>query len=101
MLVKSTEPLFNVYLKEGRELGVRELSKRYPSELRSAGRALRTRDVRLICRKVKKLYRDRWNEIYGYSLGIVTEPAEQMDEETAASLTILEKMRMARGIKCE
>lgn len=65
--------VFNWYLQAQRELTINEIVLR--SKTSREIRKLTRESARLVAKKVKRIYRNRWNEIYDTKLGIVHEPA--------------------------
>jgi hypothetical protein len=80
------EPIFNIYVAEGRELGVHETLRRCPNEMKALKKRYPLLTVRRLLRILKKQYADRWHEIY-------------QPKPPIASASILEKMRIASSRK--
>lgn len=82
-MTRSLDLVFEAYIIEGRELGVRELRGKYPRAVKAAQNACPGLTIQQIMLKVRKVYSRRWHEI------------NQKPTESVASLSILDKMRMA------
>lgn len=67
------EVVFNWYVQAQRELTINEIVLK--SKTSKEIRKLTRESARLVAKKVKRVYRNRWNEIYDTKLGIVHEPA--------------------------
>lgn len=75
------EPIFNVYLEEGKELSYSDLLLKCPKELKTIKRKYPRLTVKKIMRMIRKVYYDRWHEI--------------QPKPSVASASILDKMRIA------
>lgn len=82
-MTRTLDLIFQAYLIEKRELGVRELRTKYPRAVKAAQNAYPGRTLQQIIIKVRRVYSDRWHEI------------NPKPTESVASLSILDKMRMA------
>jgi len=82
-MTRNLDSIFEAYLSERRELGVRELRSKYPRAVKAALNAYPGLTLQQIMIKVRRVYRSRWHEI------------NQKPTESVASLSILDKMRMA------
>jgi len=65
--------VFRWHVEAGRELTISELVVR--SKKDKSVRTLTRENARLIAKKTRKVYTNRWHEIYDIKLGIVHEPA--------------------------
>lgn len=77
------EPIFNAYVAEGREIPFRELTVKYPKELKAIRNKYKLITTKRIVRLIRKVYADRWHEI--------------QPKPKVASSSILDKMRIASG----
>lgn len=82
-MIRSLDLLFEAYVAEGRELGVREVRSKYPRAVKAAQNACPGLSLQQIMIKVRRVYARRWHEI------------NPKPTESVASLSILDKMRMA------
>jgi len=82
-VIRSLDPIFEAYIFEGRELGIRELITKYPRAVKAAQNSYPGRTLQQIMIKIRKVYSSRWSEI------------NPKPTESVASLSILDKMRMA------
>ena len=67
------ETIFNWHVKAGRELSISDLVVKSRNE--RGVRSLTREKARLASKKTRKIYFNRWHEIYDTKLGIVHEPA--------------------------
>lgn len=58
---KAFDDMFNVYLKEGRELGINECRELYPEEFKALRRCSSTTGAAF--RRLRIVFKDRWHEI--------------------------------------
>lgn len=65
--------VFSWHVQAQKELTINEIVMK--SKTSRETRKLTRESARLVAKKVKRVYRDRWNEIYDTKLGIVHEPA--------------------------
>jgi hypothetical protein len=101
------EIVFGWYLEAERELTINEIVLR--SKTSREIRKLTRENARLVAKKVKKVYRNRWNEIYDTKLGIVHEPAPAPVQAPAPApapelepeVDPLEALRVARASREE
>ena len=82
-MIRSLDLIFEAYIAEGKELGVRDLRSKYPRAVKAAQNACPGLTLQQIMLKVRRVYSRRWHEI------------NQKPTESVASLSILDKMRMA------
>ena len=78
------EKIFEVFVAEGRELSFRELKSSYPNLVVETRRKYPNITFIEVLKKVRRVYSSRWEEIY---------------PKPKASLTILDKMRIAASKK--
>lgn len=86
------DAIFEAFVKEGRELGVQEAKRLYPLEMAALRRASGG-NVRVKFERIRRIYADRWHEIYDQHLNIVHE--EPVEEAPEPVLSPLEKLRKA------
>ena len=72
--------IFEVFVEEGRELGPRELKNSHPGLVNAVMRKYPAASLAQILKKLSRAYSSRWEEI---------------NPKPKASLTILEKMKLA------
>lgn len=61
---KAMDNIFECFKKEGRELGIMETKRLYPRELSDLRKASFGSNVRVLFSRMRKIYADRWHEIY-------------------------------------
>lgn len=83
LVTRSLELIFEAYIAEKRELGPRELKNKYPKAVKAAYNAYPGRNLSQIIKIIRKAYVPRWDEI------------NPKPTEIVASISILDKMRMA------
>lgn len=99
--------VFRWYVEAGKELTISELVLR--SKKDKGVRTLTRANARLIAKKTKKVYANRWHEIYDTRLGIVHEPAPapvqapapEPAPELEPEVDPLEALRVARASREE
>lgn len=82
--------LFDCFVKEGKEMGIMELKRKYPRELANVRRAAAGSNVRVLFTRMRRIYADRWHEIYDKNI-VHEEPAVEEVPEPSP----LERLRMA------
>lgn len=93
------DAMFNIFVKEGRELNLIEMRTKYPKESAALRKQFQS-NLGTAVRRMRKIYKNRWHEIYDPKLGIVHEapkpkPVKAKVEESSEKLTPLEKLRLA------
>jgi len=92
--------MFEAFKKEGRELNIGEAKKLYPE----AAAALRKHSVSMGAgmRRLKKIFKNEWHEIYETKLNIVHTPVKptpktvDISSDSSEELSPLDKLRKAR-----
>jgi len=83
--------LFDCFVREGRELGYLQAQRLYPREMANIRKVAAGSNVRILFSRMRKIYADRWHEIYDKKVNIVREkPVEEVSEPTP-----LERLRVA------
>lgn len=103
MKSKMYDVVFEWHVTAGRELNISELVVKSKTDKRV--RPITRESARLISKKVKRIFRNRWHEIYDAQLGIVHEPAPEPAPapapEPQPEVDPLEALREARAKKKE
>ena len=94
------ESIFNMYVEEGREISMKEL------KVLTRGMPFPKSSLRIIVRRIRKLYSDRWHEIYATKTGVVHTKApvaakEDLPDTTHTKVDPLEALKKARAKKEE
>lgn len=66
------EAVFEIFVQEGRELNIGDLRESYPAEAAALRRAYKG-SLNKALQRMRRIYRNRWNEIYDTELGVVHE----------------------------
>jgi len=99
------DAMFEIFVKEGRELTLLEMRTMYPYETADLRKQFQS-NLGSAVRRMRRIYADRWHEIYDTKLGVVHEapkPApkpvevEEKVEEPSKKLTPLEILRGKAG----
>lgn len=68
------EAMFNIFLKEGRVLGMRECVAKYPKEAQALRKCAPTKAIAF--KRLRRIYKHRWHEI-GTSVPEVINPPKE------------------------
>lgn len=85
--------LFDCYKREGKELGLMELKRKYPREVANLRKVSAGSDINKLLSRMKNIYADRWHEIFENKINIVHEkPVKQVSEPNLSPLERLKKV---------
>lgn len=87
---KAFDALFDCYVQEGKELGIMEAKRMYPRVLTEIRKATPGTDLRVVFSRMRKIYADRWHEIYDKKVNVVHEEPKKVSEPVRDPL---EKLR--------
>lgn len=93
----SLELLFNIFKKEGRELGAIEIKQLYPDETRLITKSWDNTNIKRVIRKARQVLAYKWDEIEAAAVKIAPPPPPPpvVEEEIEEVADPLEALRSA------